>query len=221
MTNTSKRRRKNSPGSFNRFLYPAFLDLTGKRCVLIGGGKVAERKAISLLRAGADVVVISPTLSSGLRTVKEKGRITHIPRPYEDGDIRSAFLIIAATDSEETNSQIAADAKKLDKLLNVVDTPSLCSFIVPSVLSRGLLTIAISTGGASPALAKEIRKELQRLYGPAFSRHLKVLRDTRSKALREITNKKERERFLKEAAVKVLRSGPYDDLIRTKKRNCL
>ena len=209
MTESSKRRKKNSPGSFNRSLYPAFLDLSGKRCVLIGGGKVAERKTIRLLRVGADVLVISPTLSLKLQTLKEKGRITHVPRPYECGDIKSAFLIIAATDSEETNRQIAEEAKKLDKLLNVVDTPSLCSFIVPSVLSRGLLTIAISTGGASPALAKEIRRELQRLYGPEFSKHLKVLRDTRSKALKEITDKKERERFLKEVAVKVLKSNPH------------
>jgi precorrin-2 dehydrogenase/sirohydrochlorin ferrochelatase len=182
-----------------------FLDLYGKTCVLIGGGKVAERKCMSLLKAGASVRVISPGLVSRLRTLKEKGRIAHIPRAYARGDIGSAFLVIAATDSEETNRQVAEEAQELGKLLNVVDTPSLCSFIVPSVFTRGLLTIAISTGGASPGLAREIRKELQGLYGPGFSKQLKVLRDIRTMAMDEIPDKKERERLLKEEAAKVLK----------------
>jgi precorrin-2 dehydrogenase len=205
MTPTSNRRKKSFRKTSNRFSYPAFLDLNGKTCVLIGGGRVAERKCMSLLKAGASVMVISPGLVSGLRMLKEKGRITHIPRAYARGDIGSAFLVVAATDSEETNRQVAEEAQELGKLLNVVDTPSLCSFIVPSVFTRGLLTIAISTGGASPGLAREIRKELQGLYGPGFSKQLKALSDIRKTAMDEIPDKKERGRLLKEEAVKALK----------------
>jgi len=183
--------------------YPIFLDLAEKRCVVIGGGRVAERKCTSLIKAGARVTVISPEITKRLSAYKEKGMIRHIPRGYRKGDIRSAFLVIAATASEETNRRIAEDARGGNTLLNVVDTPSLCNFIVPSVVRRGLLTIAISTGGASPALAKEIRKELQRIYGPEYARYLSLLKEARSKAMKEIGDKKRRKEFLKGLALKI------------------
>lgn len=183
--------------------YPIFLDLAGKRCVIVGGGRVAERKCSSLLKAGARVTVISPGITGRLAAYREKRMIKHIPRGYRRGDIRSAFLVIAATGSEETNQRVAEEAMAEDKLLNVVDTPSLCNFIAPSVVKRGLLTIAISTGGASPAMAKEIRKDIQRIYGPEYARYLNFLRDARSKAMKEIPDKREREKFLKRLAFKI------------------
>lgn len=187
----------------SKVYYPIFLDIAGKRCVIVGGGRVAERKCSSLIKAGARVTVISPEITGRLAAYKEKGMIKHIPRSYRRGDIRSAFLVIAAAGSEETNQRVAEEAKGGNKLLNVVDTPSLCNFIAPSVVKRGLLTIAISTGGASPAMAKEIRKDLQKIYGPEYARYLNFLRDARSKAMKEIPDKKEREKFLKELAAKV------------------
>jgi len=161
---------------------------------------VAERKCLPLMNSGALVTIVSPSLTKRLEGYKIKGLVKHKKREYRSSDIKSSFLVIAATNSEEINRQISRDAEAADKLLNVVDQPALCNFIVPSVVRRGLLTIAVSTGGASPAMAKAIRKELQQLYGPEFSRFLGLMKKLRSKAMKEITNRKQREAFLKELA---------------------
>jgi len=175
--------------------YPIFLDLRGKRSVVIGGGKVAERKVLGLLEAGASVVVVSPELTKRLKREKEKGRITHIPSRYKRQYLKGASLIIAATDCTEENKKISLDAGTIP--VNVVDTPELCSFIVPSIVRRGPLTIAISTSGSSPALAKEIRLELERLYPESFGRFLKDIMAKRKKIIKEIKDKKQMERALK------------------------
>jgi precorrin-2 dehydrogenase/sirohydrochlorin ferrochelatase len=185
------------PPSANREYYPVFLDIAGKRCVVIGGGKVAERKCAPLISAGAEVSVISPRISRELGAYKEKGLIRHIRRSYRKGDIDSAFVVIIATDSEKTNRKVAADAASSRVLLNVVDNPSLCNFIVPSVLRRGPLTIAVSTGGVSPAMARAIRHELERRYGPHFSRYLRFLKEIRGRVLKKVGGKGKRERLLK------------------------
>ena len=191
--------------------YPVFLNLKGKKCVVVGGGRVAERKVLSLLESGADITVISPELTKRLRkeSVKSlkrakasKGNLRHISREYKKGDIRNAFLAIAATDSMETNKKVSADAPNL---INVVDAPSLCNFIAPSVVRRGPLTIAISTSGVSPSIAKAIRKELEKLYGPKFGRRLDSIKKIRTKALSEIKDKKKRERFLKKLGAEAIK----------------
>lgn len=187
----------------NKVYYPIFLDLSGKRCVVVGGGRVAERKCSTLIRTGARITVISPIITKRLAGYREKGLIRHIPRGYKRCDIKTAFIVIAATDSGEVNEKVAREVLAAGKLLNVVDVPSRCNFIVPSVLRRGLLTIAISTGGASPALAKTIRKELQKLYGREYSGYLDRLRNIRLKVMKEIPDKKEREKFLKGLAASV------------------
>src|SRR3990170_7997925 len=189
----------------NKGYYPIFLDLSGKRCVVVGGGRVAERKCSTLIKTGARITVISPNITKRLAGYREKGLIRHIPRGYRSGDIKTAFIVISATDSGETNQKVAKEVLAAGKLLNVVDVPSLCNFIVPSVLRRRLLTIAISTGGASPAMAKTIRKELQKLYGPEYSIYLNRLRDVRLKVIKEIPDKREREKFLKGLAASVRR----------------
>ena len=183
--------------------YPIFLDLSGKRCVVVGGGRIAERKCSTLIKTGARITVISPAITKRLAGYREKGLIRHIPRGYKSCDVKTAFIVIAATDSGETNEKVSKDVLAAGKLLNVVDVPSRCNFIVPSVLRRGLLTIAISTGGASPALAKAIRKELQKLYGREYSGYLDRLRDIRLKVMKEIPDKREREKFLKGPAASV------------------
>jgi precorrin-2 dehydrogenase/sirohydrochlorin ferrochelatase len=177
--------------------YPAFLNLKDKIAVVIGGGKVAERKVVSLLKAGSDVKVISPKLTKRIEKEKLKGRIKHIPRQYRKGDLKNAFLVIAATDSPTINDRVSKDAPSL---VNVVDIPDLCNFIVPSVMNRGPLNIAVSTSGISPALSRSIRKELEKFYGSEFNNYLKLLKKIRSKALDVIDDKKKRGEFLKAIA---------------------
>ncbi len=175
--------------------YPAFLNLEGKQAVVVGGGAVAERKVAMLLRAGADVTVVSPVLSRSLRNQEARGRITAVKRPYRKGDLNGAFLVVAASDDPAVNSRVSADAPGL---VNVVDTPHECTFIVPSIVRRGPLTIAISTSGASPALAKSIRKEIEQLFGKEFSSYLSFARKMRAAALKQIPDQRARQRFLKE-----------------------
>lgn len=206
MTASLKKPGTNSRKPPNKVYYPVFLNLTGKRCLVVGGGRVAERKCLSLVKAGAKVTVVSPNLTARLILYNEKGLIKYIARSYRSSDIKSAFIVIAATSSAETNERVFIDAHtsqdkpSTEKLLNIADRPALSSFILPSVVKRGLLTIAISTGGASPAIAKTIRRELQGLYGPEFSRYLSRVKKAREKALEEIADKKERARFLKRLA---------------------
>lgn len=174
--------------------YPAFLDLRGKKAVVVGGGRVAERKVLSLLEAGAEVTVISPQVTPRLARQREKGRIRHLARNYRNGDLAGSLLVIAATDSPQVNARVSRDAPGL---VNVVDVPSECSFIVPSVIKRGPLTIAVSTSGVSPAFSKTLRKELEKLYGPGFSVYLRFLAKVRAMAVAGIADRKTRERFLK------------------------
>lgn len=173
--------------------YPIFLNIQGKKAVIIGGGKVAERKTLALLKAGASVTVVSPDITKPLQRLKRKGLITHIKREYRKRDVKDAFIVISATSSTETNLKVNTDARNL---INVVDTPSLCNFIVPSIVKCGPLTIAISTEGHSPVVAKTIRKELGKLYGREFSRYLKFLSAIRKKAMEKIKDKRKRKRFL-------------------------
>jgi precorrin-2 dehydrogenase/sirohydrochlorin ferrochelatase len=197
MTASSKKPGKSSPLLASRGYYPAFLNVAGRQCVIVGGGKVAERKCLDLLKAGARVTIISPGITRTLQRYREKGHLKHICRNYRKGDIRSALIVIVATDSDATNGQVAADAARAGVLLNVVDNPSRCTFIAPSVLTRGPLTIAISTGGASPAMARTIRKEIEQRYGAEVSAYLRFVEGVRRRALRELSDKGERERFLK------------------------
>ncbi len=159
--------------------YPVFLNLYGRLCVVVGGGSVAERKTISLLEAGAVVRVISPSLTEGLRRFLESGGIQHIPRGYRKGDLEGAFLVVAATPDMDLNRSIFRDGEEIP--VNVVDIPELCSFIVPSVLRRGSLTIAISTSGVSPALSRSIREEMEDLYGEELGEYLDFLSLVREK----------------------------------------
>ena len=148
--------------------YPIFLDLSGQNCLVVGGGDVAERKVNGLLEAGALVTVVSPGLSAALSQSLGEGTISHINRDYQSGDIEGYRLVIAATDDESINKTVVSDASGADKLVNVVDQTELCSFIVPSVLNRGPLQIAVSTSGQSPLLASRIRRQLEDEFGPEY-----------------------------------------------------
>jgi len=161
--------------------FPVFLDLKGKLCVVVGGGRVAERKVRSLLKAGASVKVISPQVSKSLHQSELKGKITRQARSFRSNDLRGAFLAIAATDDRATNERVSRQALGLKIPVNVVDDPARSSFIVPSLVERGDLLVAISTSGQSPALAKILRQRLQREIGPEFSSLLKLLGAVRRK----------------------------------------
>ena len=140
--------------------YPVYLNLKGKRCLVFGGGTVAEDKISKLQAAGAQISVISPEATPAIRDSARKGQLEWRVREYQPGDLSGAFLSIAATNRWEVNHRIFQEAEELGTLLNVVDDPAQCTFIAPSIVHRGLVTLAISTGGASPALARKLREAL-------------------------------------------------------------
>jgi len=177
--------------------YPAFLNLKGKRTVVLGGGRVAERKALTLLKSGASVKIVSPAVTSRLEQLADRGKIIIIKRAFKPGDLKGAFLVIAATSSLDANIRAAKEA---GALINVADMPSEGNFIAPSIIKRGALTIAISTEGASPALSKAIRKELEKLYGAEFAAYLKFVESVRRTAIKKITDVNKREKFLRSLA---------------------
>jgi len=148
--------------------YPLFLDISGRRCVVVGGGAVAERKVRRLLECGGRVEVVSGTLTAVLDALKQEGRIVHHEADYDGTQIQGAFLAIGATDNSTVNERVYRDARAGRILVNIVDQPRLCDFILPSLVERGDLAIAVSTSGRSPALAKQIRTELEDRFGPEY-----------------------------------------------------
>jgi precorrin-2 dehydrogenase/sirohydrochlorin ferrochelatase len=158
---------------------PIFLDVSGHRCMVIGGGEVAARKVASLLEAGAKVTVVSPLLIDELSKLAGASRIEHVQREYADGDMAGATLAYAATDDAQLQQRLSVEGRARGIPVNVADVPALCTFIGPAVMRRGSLCIAVSTDGASPALAKRIIKRLERLFGPEYGLALEVLRAAR------------------------------------------
>ena len=183
---------------------PIFLDVTGRECVVVGGGEVAARKVESLLEAGARVTVVSPHLSPPLESLAANGSMTHIARDYQRGDIRGCVLVYAATDDPKLHRELAVEARALGIPVNVVDVPELCTFIAPAVVKRGALQIAISTGGASPAFAARLRRELENRFGTEYARTLEVLRAARRRLHSDEIDPAERMRRLKALAESAL-----------------
>ena len=146
-------------------LYPIFLNLDGKRCVVVGGGAVATRKARKLLQARAEVVAISPEVKPELESVATEVR----RRPYREGDLEGASLVFAATNRREVNAAVTREARARGIPVNVADEPSEGDFALPSVLRRGQLQVAVSTGGASPTLARRVRYELESAFGSEWA----------------------------------------------------
>jgi precorrin-2 dehydrogenase / sirohydrochlorin ferrochelatase len=163
--------------------YPISLDITNKRCIVVGGGDVAERKVQRILDCGALVTVIGKTISPGLESMKRNGRIDHIDDEYNDAYIHDAFLVIGATDRDNINADIAKIGRNKGILVNIVDDPDKCDFILPSLFQQGDLMIAISTGGKSPALAKKLRQEMEGIYGPEYHTLLDILGKLRERIM--------------------------------------
>ena len=149
--------------------YPIFLGISNQKCVVFGGGNVALRKVRMLLDHGAKVDVISPVFCPELRHLAENNEISTLHRGFEAKDLIDATVAIAATDSTETNENIAAEARRQGTLVNVVDNPLHSDFIVPSYLKRGDITIAVSTSGKSPALARKIRSKIEHEFGNEYA----------------------------------------------------
>ncbi len=163
--------------------YPICLDLEGRSCVVVGGGRVAERKVQGLLSCSAQVKVISPEMTEELLHLHAEGRIQWLDREYIHGDLRKAFLVIAATGNEETQKLVYEEAVTRNLLLNVADVPQRCNFILPATVRRGDLTISVSTSGKSPALARKLRMELEKRYGSEYKVLVNILGAIRPEVL--------------------------------------
>jgi precorrin-2 dehydrogenase/sirohydrochlorin ferrochelatase len=161
--------------------YPVFWDITEKKCIVIGGGDVAARKIERLLSCGARVCVVSPELVPELAALQKEGRLDYIADRYAGKYLDGATLVIGATDDEQTNAAISRDARAIGIPVNIVDDPQKCDFILPSLVERGDLTLACGTGGASPALARHVREELEKIFGEEYGALLSILSQLRMK----------------------------------------
>ena len=149
--------------------YPVNLDIKGRKCVVVGGGRVALRKVKGLLDCKASVTVISPELHPHLAALQVQAEISWLEKKYSDNDIDGAFLVIAATNDQKAQDKVFRDAQRLNALLNVADVPGKCNFILPARVKRGSLSIAVSTGGKSPALAKMLRQKFERELDESYT----------------------------------------------------
>jgi precorrin-2 dehydrogenase/sirohydrochlorin ferrochelatase len=177
-------------------LFPMFLKLAGRPCLVAGAGSIAESKIESLIEADGKVRVVAPKATSQIRYWAEKKRIEWIARDWEQGDLDGMFLVIAATSSTEVHERIFEEATRRGVLCNVVDVPGLCDFYYPAVVQRGALQIAISTAGLSPALAQRLRKELEHQFGAEYKAWLEELGKERDKLFSVTLNPEERKRLL-------------------------
>lgn len=185
-------------------LYPLFLKLAGRPCLVAGGGMVAQRKVGGLLDAGAAVTVVSPEVTADLHNLAQQGRVAWRKKPFAAADLDGHILAVAATDDSAANTGIAAQCRARGVLVNVADEPELCDFLVPSVVRRGPLAVAVSTAGKSPMLARKLRDELERLLPQAYGEFLEILGRQRE------TVKKMPDARRREA---VLRALVYSDIL--------
>jgi len=178
--------------------YPILLKFDGKTALIVGGGKVAERKVEALLQCGASIRIVSRELTSKLKALIELGRLQHHAEEFKEKYLDNAFLVVAATDDKQLNHRISESARKRGLLINAVDQPDDCNFFVPSIVRRGDLLIAISTSGKSPALAKKIRKELENQYGNAYKIFLNLMGILRKEILSQGLSQEENSRIFHE-----------------------
>jgi siroheme synthase-like protein len=174
--------------------YMACLDVSGRRCVVVGGGTVGLEKAAGLAACGARVTVVSPELHESFAGLD----VEWVPREYRGGDLDGAFIVIAATNDTDVNSQIFRAAEQLGKLCNVADVPELCNFILPAVHREGPIAVAVSTGGASPALAKRLRSQIAELVGPEHAELAEELRALRPEVKELFPTYEERRDFFED-----------------------
>jgi precorrin-2 dehydrogenase / sirohydrochlorin ferrochelatase len=166
-----------------RDLFPVFLKLEGKRCLVVGGGKVAYRKILDLLDCGADITAVAEDPIPECTEIAEKGKLTLLARCFRPEDIEGAFLVFAATDDDEVNAEVSDLARRKGILANIVDDPAKCDFFSGSVVKRGPLQIAISTGGSSPSISQKIRRELEERYSESYGEFIDTAGEIRKEIL--------------------------------------
>jgi len=181
-------------------LFPMFLKLSARPCLVVGAGAVAESKIASLLEAGGRVRVVAPEATPQVRSWAQSNTIEWRQRPFQPDDLDGMFLVVAATSSTELHERIFDEATRRGVLCNIVDVPPLCDFYYPSVVQRGALQIAISTAGLSPALAQRLRKELEDQFGPEYEEWLMRLGEAREKLHSAKMDPEERKRLLHQDA---------------------
>ncbi len=165
--------------------YPINLDIRGRRCIVVGGGRVGVRKVKTLAQCGAGVTVVSPETVPRLDALVDGKTVVLKKRPYQSEDLEGMFLVIGATDDEDLNRRIHADAESRGILCNIADRPEICNFTLPAIVARGDFTMAISTAGKSPAFAKHIRKKLESEFGPEYGALLDLMGAVRARLLAE------------------------------------
>ena len=199
-------------------MYPVQLDIKRKLCAVIGGGSVAERKVKGLLESGAKAMVVSPEVTDELSFLASQGLIEWRQKNYSDDDLDGAVLVFAATNSRETQEMICRQAEANGQLLNVADDPESCTFHVPATVRRGDLTLTVSTGGKSPALAADIRQLLAEEFGPEYEILLEIMSMVRQQAaldeesLSQSERKKIYKKILHNDIIHWIRTGQSDKL---------
>lgn len=181
-------------------LFPMFLKLSSRPCLVVGAGAIAESKIASLLEAGGRVRVVAPEATPQIRAWAQSKTLEWLQRPFQPDDLDGMFLVVAATSSTELHERIFEEATRLGVLCNIVDVPPLCDFYYPSVVQRGALQIAISTAGQSPALAQRLRKQLENRFGPEYEQWLAQLGEARDKLHATDMDPDKRKRLLHEYA---------------------
>ena len=200
-------------GMLDTPFYIACLRLTGRRCVVVGGGEIGLEKVEGLLACDGRVVLIAPDAEPELGALADEGSIEWLRREYEPGDLESTFIAIAATNDTDVNIRVYEDAERRAMLVNVVDVPPLCNFILPAIVRVGPLAIAISTAGASPALAKRMKTQIADTYGEEYARLAVMLNDVRGWAKGTLPTYQDRKAFFEDIVngepdpVELLRAG--------------
>lgn len=200
--------------------YIACLKLTGRRCVVVGGGEVGLEKIEGLLACDGLVVVIAPEVEPAVASLAAEGSIELIQREYRSGDLENAFIAIAATNNTDVNIQVFDDAEQRAMLANVVDVPPLCNFILPAISRMGPISIAISTAGASPAMAKRMKREIADLFGDAYAQLAVMLNDARGWAKGTLPTYNDRKDFFEDIVngdpdpIELLKNGQADEVKR-------
>ena len=200
-------------GMLDTPFYIACLKLTGRRCLVVGAGDVGLEKAEGLLACGGDVVVVAPEAHATIRGYAAEGSLVWEQRAYRPSDLGGTFMAIAATDDSEINIGVYNDAEKRAMLVNVVDVPPLCNFILPAIVRTGPLAIAISTAGASPALAKRMKREISEQFGEAYADLAIMLNDARGWAKGTLPTYQDRKAFFESIVngepdpIELLRAG--------------
>ncbi len=195
--------------------YPIYLDLKDRAVLVVGGGVIAEGKALQLVEAGARVRLVSPDLTPRLTELVESGDVEYRQGKFESGDLKGVVLVISATNDQAVNEEVARQAADLGLLFNVVDQPALCSFITPALVTRGNLQISVSSGGGSPSVIQRVKREIGELIGDEYGELLEVAAEMRAEAKQALKTYEARRRvlqaFVESEAIELLRAGKREE----------